>query len=409
MSGRDASSVATGSAGHPKLPRRVLEAFREHFNGEPELLVRAPGRVNLIGEHTDYNDGFVLPMAIERAVWIALRPRSDRRIRVWSTDYEEAAEFDATDLDLDRAHRRNGPDWGEYLAGTAWSLQNAGHETHGWEGTLGSDVPIGAGLSSSAALELATARALAAVSGLQWEAVPMARLAQRAENQWVGVNCGIMDQMISAVGQEGHAVLIDCRTFDHVPVPLPPKTVVVILDTATRRGLVDSEYNERRRRCETAAAHFGVMALRDITREMLDARGQELDPVTERRARHVVTENARTLAAAEAMRRGDAPELGRLMDASHASLRDDFEVSSEALDAMVEIARESPGCLGARMTGAGFGGCAVALVERDASQTFAREAAAGYERRMERAPQIYVTGASAGAALVEREGSRPID
>ncbi len=375
------------------LPDRVIDAFVDRYGEPPAILVRAPGRVNLIGEHTDYNDGFVLPMAIERAVWIALRPRPDGVVRVHSTDYGQDAE-----LRLD-ALERGDPAWSEYLRGTAWALAEAGHRLQGWEGTLGSDVPVGAGLSSSAALELATARAFAAVADLPWDPARMAKLAQRAENEWVGVNCGIMDQMISAAGQEGHAVLIDCRSLETTPVPLPDGTVVVILDTGTRRGLVDSAYNERRSHCEAAAAEFGVPALRDVTPEMLAARLDELDELTGKRARHVVTENARTVAAADAMREGDAAELGALMDASHASLRDDFEVSSDALDTMVEVARARPGCLGARMTGAGFGGCAVALVAAESAAGFGEAVATEYRERTGQEPRIYVTGASAGAAV----------
>ncbi|MEJ2502915.1 MAG: galactokinase [Gemmatimonadota bacterium] len=373
---------------------RVVEAFRREYGEAPTWVVRAPGRVNLIGEHTDYNDGFVLPLALERAVWLALRPRPDGRVRVYSADYDEAAEFSLDDL------TRGGPGWSEYLKGTAWALADAGYGLKGWDGAMGSDVPIGAGLSSSAAVELATARALASASGLDWEPAEMARLAQRAENEWVGMNCGIMDQMISAVGRAGHAVLIDCRTLDTEVVPVPDGTVVVVLDTATRRGLVDSEYNERRQRCERAAEHFGVAALRDLTPETLAERAGELDEVTARRARHVVTENARTEAAAAAMRRGDAGTLGRLMDESHASLRNDFEVSSEALDLMVDIARAQPGCEGARMTGAGFGGCAVALVDRERAEAFATAVTAAYRERTDREPQVYVTAGSDGAAVV---------
>lgn len=382
-----------------ELPGAVLRGFGEHFDGGPSVVVRAPGRVNLIGEHTDYNDGFVLPLAIERAVWIALRPRNDRTVGVWSTDFDQWAELDLDDLD------HGPPKWSEYLRGTAWALGQAGHRLQGWEGTLGSDVPIGAGLSSSAALELATARAFAAVSGLAWDPADMARLAQRAENEWVGVNCGIMDQMISASGRQDHAVLIDCRSLETRPAPLPAGTVVVILDTATRRGLVGSAYNERRARCEAAASHFGVAALRDVTPEQLEARATDLDETTARRARHVVTENARTLAAAEAMVACDAERLGQLMDASHESLRDDFEVSSDELDAMVEIARAQPGCHGARMTGAGFGGCAVALVDGQESARFVAAVSAAYRQRTGLDPQIYVTGASPGAAVVETEMS----
>jgi galactokinase len=372
----------------------LADAFSDRFGEPPAILVRAPGRVNLIGEHTDYNDGFVLPLAIDRAVWIALRPRGDREVHVWSTDFGETAHFA-----LDRLHNERAG-WSEYLKGTASLLERAGHRLSGWEGMIGSDVPIGAGLSSSAALELATARAFAAVSQFVWEPAAIALLAQRAENEWVGVNCGIMDQMISAVGRDGHAMLIDCRTLGTRAVPVPENTVVVILDTATRRGLVDSAYNERRRQCEAAAAFFGVTALRDVTPEMFEARAGGLDATTVRRARHVVTEDARTLAAAEAMCHGDAAGLGLLMNESHESLRDDFEVSSPALDTMVEIAQAQPGCQGARMTGAGFGGCAVALVDRDQSSDVVERVTAEYERRTSLAPRLYVTEATAGASVV---------
>jgi galactokinase len=376
-------------------PRRAVEReFAARFGHPPALVVRAPGRVNLIGEHTDYNDGFVLPMAIERAVWIALRPRQDSRVEVHSLDFGESAGFHA------EAPEPGGPPWSEYLKATAWSLHVSGHALTGWEGVMASDVPIGAGLSSSAAIELATARAFASTSALSWDPGAMARVAQRAENQWVGVSCGIMDQMISAAGRDGHAVLIDCRTLACDPVPLPDDTVVVILDTATRRGLVDSAYNERRAQCEAAAAHFGVPALRDVSAARFEREGGGLDPRALRRARHVITENQRTVDAAHAMRAGDAATRGRLMNASHDSLRGDFEVSSDALDLMVEIARAAPGCLGARMTGAGFGGCAVALVQRARAAEFVARVEDGYRARAGRDPQIYVSGASAGAAVV---------
>ncbi|MEA3310451.1 MAG: galactokinase family protein, partial [Chloroflexota bacterium] len=216
------------------LPAAVTLIFAERFDEPPAFLVRAPGRVNLIGEHTDYNAGFVLPMAIDRALWIALRPRSDRRVSVHSLDFDETAEFELDALEQQDAG------WVEYLKGVAWALQEAGYALRGWEGMLSGDVPSGAGLSSSAALELATARAFASVSAFPWDPVEMALLAQRAENEWVGVNCGIMDQLISAAGQAGHALLIDCRSLALTPVPLPPETVVVVLDTNTRRGLVAS-------------------------------------------------------------------------------------------------------------------------------------------------------------------------
>ena len=283
--GNRASAGVGGSEPARRDPRRAAVAeFVDRFGEPPLFVVRAPGRVNLIGEHTDYNDGFVLPLAIERAVWLAVRPRSDSEVRVRSMDFAEGARFDTAQLE-----RGGEPSWSEYLKGTAWALAETGYALGGWEGAMASDVPMGAGLSSSAALELATARAFASVSGIDWNAPVMARLAQRAENEWVGMNCGIMDQMISAVGVAGHAVLIDCRSLDTTAVPLPKGTVIVILDTSTRRGLVDSAYNERRRQCEEAAAFFGVRALRDLAPHALALRIDELDPTTARRARHVVT------------------------------------------------------------------------------------------------------------------------
>lgn len=376
------------------LQDRVTTTFTRRFGEPPAIIVRAPGRVNLIGEHTDYNDGFVLPMAIDRAMWIALRPRPDRLVSAFSLDMREAIEFD-----LDRFEKLSG--WGEYLKGVAWALSEAGYDVRGWEGVVAGDVPIGAGLSSSAAWELAAARAFASVAGFEWEAPKMALLSQRAENKWVGVNCGIMDQMISATGQADHAVLIDCRSLDLQAVPLPPETVVVVLDTATRRGLVDSAYNERRAQCEAAARFFKVKALRDVSVEQFNARSDELDPLTRRRARHVITEDDRTLRAVEAMQRGDAVELGQLMNACHASLRDDFEVSSHELNVMVEAAQRRPDCYGARMTGAGFGGCAVALVRADAARDFVHGVSTDYHAATGRTPSIYVCRATNGAEVIE--------
>ena len=381
------------------LVRRARRAFAERLGGEPEVVVRAPGRVNLIGEHTDYNDGFVLPLAIDRAVVVALRPRADRRVRAVSLDFDEEATFDLDGLE------RGGPGWAEYVKGSAWALAEAAGPLAGWEGVVVGDVPRGAGLSSSAALELATLRAFAAVAGADWDPTRMARVAQRAENEWVGVNCGVMDQMISAAGEDGHALLIDCRTLRTEAVPLPAGTVAVVLDTGTRRGLVDSAYNRRRAACERAAAALGVPALRDVAPDRLAAARDALDETTYRRARHVVTENARVLEAAEAMRAGDAARLGALMDASHASLRDDFEVSSDALDLMAHLARQSDGCWGTRMTGAGFGGCAVALVGEAEAEGFVEAVGRAYQSASGRTPALYVTTATAGAAVLDGLGA----
>jgi galactokinase len=357
--------------------------------------VRAPGRVNLIGEHTDYNDGFVMPVAIDRWVWIALRSRPDRRVVVEALDFAESVE-----LDLD-ALAHGPPAWAEYLRGVAERLAAEGHALRGIDAVLAGDVPIGAGLSSSAALELAAARAFAAASQIPWDPRRMAVLAQQAENEWVGVRCGVMDPMISAGGIEGHALLIDCRSLATRPVPIPAEVTVVVLDTSTRRGLVDSAYNERRAQCEQAAGAFGVRALRDVSEARLRAEGgARLDETILRRARHVVTENARTLAAAVALQRGDLEALARVMDASHASLRDDFEVSSPALDAIVAAARSAPGCIGARMTGAGFGGCAVAAVRSGEVAAFTTEVAAGYARATGHAAVVYPCRPVDGAEVV---------
>jgi galactokinase len=378
------------------LQSTVIQAFERQFGSEPAFVVRAPGRINLIGEHTDYNDGFVLPMAIDRAIWIALRPRDDDQVRVHSLDFDESAGFALGSME------NTGAGWAEYLKGVAWSLQGAGYALQGWEGVLTGDVPRGAGLSSSAALELATARSFACVaSDVRWDPRRMARLCQRAESEWVGMKCGIMDQMVSAAGQADHALLIDCRSLEMEAVPLPPETVVVALDTATRRGLVDSVYNERRAQCEAAAHALGVPALRDVSVEQLEARAHALEALTLKRARHVVTEDERTLQAIEAMRKGDAVEMGRLMNASHTSLRKDYEVSSQELDTMVACARREDGCYGARMTGAGFGGCAVALVAADVAGAFAEAVVACYRRATDIAPNVYVCAATDGAEVVE--------
>ena len=376
------------------IREQVVQAFEDRFGTPPTSVVRAPGRVNLIGEHTDYNDGFVLPMAIDRAIWIALRPRDDSAVHVHSLDFDETTHFA-----LDSLQQADGG-WAEYLKGVAWSLQQEDYALKGWEGIVAGDVPRGAGLSSSAALELATARAFAAVSSLSWDAAKMAKLCQRAENEWVGMRCGIMDQMISAAGQADHALLIDCRSLETEAVPLPPGMVVVVLDTATRRGLVDSVYNQRRAQCEAAATFFGVPTLRDVRIEQFQARPHALDEVTRRRARHVITENARTLQAVQRMREGDADAVGRLMDASHASLRDDFEVSSDELDRMVVCARRQPMCRSARMTGAGFGGSAVALVDDEGAEAFADAVVACYREATDLEPKVITCTATDGAEVV---------
>jgi galactokinase len=371
----------------------LAHSFSIYFNAKPEFIVRAPGRVNLIGEHTDYNDGFVLPMAIDHAVWIGLAPRADSTVRVRSLDLEVDSAFDLHSL-------AKGEGWLEYIKGVADQLQKAGHELRGFDAVMTGDVPRGAGLSSSAAVELATARAFAAVSGFEWDAAQMAKISQKAENQWVGVNCGIMDQMASAASKAGYALFLDCRTLEIQHAPLPENTSVVILDTSTRRGLVDSAYNERRSQCEEAARWYGVKALRDVSVDDLK-RESGLSEVVMKRARHIVTENARVLEAVQVMKAGNVKRLGELFNASHASLRDDFEVTNEALNQIVECAQEQSSCYGARMTGAGFGGCAVALVQEEKSQEFAKAVSAAYRQKSGLDASVYVCKASEGASIVK--------
>jgi galactokinase len=369
------------------------ERFRQAYGREPDWLVRAPGRVNLIGEHTDYNQGFVLPMAIDRFTWVALAGRQDHRCQARSLEAVEGVSFDVMCPD-------RGAGWGEYLKAVAWAMSADGLPVVGWDGMIHSDLPMGGGLSSSAALELACARAFALAASLAWDGRRMAAVCQRAESSWVGVQCGIMDQMAVAEGRAGHAMLIDCRDLELRYFPLPPGYEVVVMDTGTRRDLAASAYNSRQSECLAAARMLEVASLRDADLTLLEASAEGMPKNLVRRAMHVITENARTRAAAMAMAGGDARELGRLMRASHASLRDDFEVSTPYLDAIVELAENQRGCAGARLTGAGFGGCAVALVDSEEAAGFCDDVAEGYARATGTVPSLRVCAASDGVVAV---------
>lgn len=346
------------------LKHKVIEGFQTRFGKQPEYVIHAPGRVNLIGEHTDYSEGFVMPAAIDRGIAIAFSPREDATLQVFSLDFDELMSADLNAL----AKAASG--WQEYIKGVAWVLQMQGHPLTGWDGVVAGDVPIGAGLSSSAALELAAARAFSIASGIEKSLTDLALVGQKAEGDWVGVRVGIMDQLISAVGRQGHAVQIDCRSLDYAYAPVPVGIGFIVLDTGTRRELAHSAYNTRREECETASAILGVSALRDASLEMLEAKKSELSETVYRRARHVITENERVAAFSEAMRTGNRRRMGELIDACHASLDQDYEVSSRELNIIAEISRRHPACLGARMTGAGFGGCALAVVETDKLEGF---------------------------------------
>jgi len=379
--------------------QRTIEAFRTAFGYSPALIARAPGRVNLIGEHTDYNDGFVLPVAIDRAVYVAAAPRHDDRVRAVSLDYGERAEFGLANVSPAPEQR-----WSNYVRAVAWALQDRGVTLRGADALVHGDVPIGAGLSSSAALEVATARALLAVAGEDLPPVELALTAQGAENDFVGMQCGVMDQFISVLGRRDHALLIDCRSLEHRLVPLPAGYSVVVANTMKQRGLVDSEYNRRRAECEEGVRVFaerlpGVRALRDVGRDQLEECRGLLRPTVYRRCRYVVEENERVLAAGQALVEGDLAACGRLMGESHAGLRDDYEVSCAELDHMVEAAADLPGLVGARMTGAGFGGCTVNLVQSDRVDAFAAELAKRYAQKTGVTPKIYVCRVEHGAEV----------
>jgi len=345
------------------VARQVSAQCAARFGASPERVATAPGRVNLIGEHTDYNDGFVLPMGIDRAVAVAVHPRTDGRIVAYPVTSDT------------------------FVRATIGVLSRAGYSCDGADLVIGGNVPIGAGLSSSAALCVALLRALApAVAMHEWTPLEIAHLVQAIERDATNVRCGIMDPYVSAAAVAGGALLLDCRAGEHTLVPIPPDAAIVIMDTGTRRALARSEYNDRRAACDDAVRTIrtidaSVTALRDVTMELLaEARGL-LAEVQFRRARHVVEENARVHAFARALRAGDLIAAGALLNESHASLRDLYEVSSGELDLVCEVAREHAGCVGARMTGAGFGGCAIALVQRESVEEFIRETAREYARQ----------------------------
>ncbi len=381
---------------------QLKSQFTAQFGYAPGFVARAPGRVNLIGEHTDYNNGFVLPIAIDRDVTLAGALRTDRTVRVYAINFDQTAEFSLDHIEHDTQH-----DWSNYIRGVADVLQKAGYTLGGFDAVLFGDVPIASGLSSSAATEMATIMAFTAASAgddlhtvpptLLIDGVRGAQLAQKAENQFVGVNCGIMDQFISSLGRRHHALMIDCRSLDYKLVPMPAGATVLVVDTTAPRTLAGSAYNQRRAECEEGARLLGIASLRDITSADFDRRAHELPAIIAKRCAHVVHESQRVLDAITALQGNDIAALGALMNQSHDSLRDLYEVSSKELDAVVDIARGEPGVYGARMTGAGFGGCAIALVADEHAAALARKVADEYPRRTSRTPKVYACIASDGA------------
>jgi galactokinase len=382
-----------------RIEQDLIAAFRRSFEREPRLF-RAPGRINLIGEHTDYNDGFVMPAALDLSIWAAIAPRSDRRLRIGSLVMDEVVEFD-----LDDANAQPRGDWTDYVRGVAIFLERAGYELNGADLVLDGNLPIGAGLSASAAFEVSAGFALLTISGAEVDRVELAKICQRAENQFVGVRCGIMDQYISCCAVEGSALLLDCRSLVSRKVTIDPDARLVICDTMVRHQLASDEYNSRREDCERAVAALstrldGVSALRDVTFAQLMRYADAMPELIFRRARHVVGEIDRTLRAAAALEAGDLKECGRLMYLSHESLRDDYEVSCAELDLMVEIARSLPGVYGARMMGGGFGGCTINLVEASRADAFAQAMADRYRAATGVMPPILTCVPGPGAGPV---------
>jgi galactokinase len=374
----------------------LLERFVKMYGATP-VIVQAPGRVNLIGEHTDYNDGYVFPAAIAFQTRIGIAKRADRRVVVYSENYSERVELNLADLPtVARGH------WSDYVVGVIRLLARKLGTLTGADVLLSGDVPQGAGLSSSASLEVAVCTAFLEMAQQKLDGTAVAQLCQQAENEFVGARCGIMDQFISVHGKRDHALLLDCRTLAYQLLPIPAGVSLVICNTMVRHSHSASGYNQRRAECEAATRFFserlaGVKALRDVSVENFEKLGGELPEVIRKRARHVITEDARVLKAGEALAAGDVKRFGSLMKESHASLLDDFDVSCEEVDAMVRLAEQNEGIYGARMTGGGFGGCTINLVEAAFVEHFKSNVLVGYEKATGRVAEIYVSSAADGA------------
>ena len=359
----------------------VPDAFRSAYGHAPTVIARAPGRINIIGEHTDYNGGFVLPAALDKATYIAASLRADQTVNVYSLNFDNHNSFTLDELIANESH-----DATLYPRGVLWLLRERGHALRGFDLTIGSNVPIGAGVSSSAATSVAMIEAAAYLLGVTMTQTEKAMACVRIENEFVGVRTGAMDQLISALGIDHDALLIDCRSLSTLPVPIPAGVGLLLLDTGKRRDLSSTGYSTRRAECETAAQLLGVSLLREITPERFEAEQAVLPELNARRARHVVYENARTLEAVEALRNSQLAHVGELMNASHASLRDLYEVSCRELDIMAALAQAEPGVYGARMMGGGFGGAVIALVDADKAAAIGARVAAAYDAHPEIAP-----------------------
>ena len=376
---------------------RVRAAFAALYGGEPTVWVQAPGRVDLMGSHTDYNEGYVLTMPIDRTTWIAARPRDDRLVRLHSLNLESGETFS-----LDDTQRSAAVPWTDYVRGVAKVLQDEGYALRGFDGLVHSTVPFGSGLSSSAALEVATATLFNTLGDLRLDAVRLAVLCQRAENTFVGVNCGILDQYTSAAGRAGHVLLLDCRHLTHTVTPIHPDIRIVICDTRYKRALTGSEYPQRRAQCEAGAAALaqrypGVRTLRDVSLEQLDAARASLDETVYRRGRFIIQENQRVLDLSEALSAKDVPCIAALTAESFAGAHDLYEIVVPQMEAMIAAMRCAPGVLGARQAGAGFGGCMVAFVERDCVEAFSAHVRAAYQEATGIESAVYAVEPAPGA------------
>ena len=387
----------------------LSNVFEQKFGKLPTLMVRAPGRVNLLGEHVDYNQGLVLPAAIDRAVYLAAAPNDDDCVTLCALDLNQRTSFNLNKLE--NKIDLNGqplPDWALYPAGVAWALRDSGLRVTGMQSAFSSDIPIGAGLSSSAALEVGFAVVWQALSGWGLDRMKLAQICLHAENDYVGLSCGLMDQFASACGVEGHALFFDTRSLEWHPAPLPPGIALVIADSGVRRSLTQSGYNERRASCEQAVEELrkfmpNIQSLRDVQPTDFAAYSVYLPEIPRKRAEHVIKEIARVSSAFSALQRDDKQAMGALMYAGHRSLRDLYEVSTPELDTLVELTRSLPGCIGARLTGAGFGGCTVNLVETDHAEAFIQGLKDGYLHETGREAQVYLCRASQGATVEEIE------
>jgi galactokinase len=373
--------------------------YRDLYATDPAIFC-APGRVNLIGEHTDYNDGFVMPAALEFSTWVGIAPRNDNALKVHSTSFNETVELGVDQLTGPPSHH-----WTDYIRGVAAVLQRAGHELRGANLLIESDVPLGSGLSSSAALEVSTALALTCISNIKVDDLELVKLCQRAEHEYAGTRCGIMDQFIARFGRADHALLLDCRSLQYDLLPIPADARIVVCNSNVRHALASGEYNLRRQDCEQGLMSLrsvvpAIAALRDVSCADLDKHKAFLSSQVYRRCRHVITEIERTRLAAKALREGELGRFGELMYESHRSLRDDFEVSCPELDVLVELTKECRGVYGSRMTGGGFGGCTVSLIAKENVEDFQRRLTEGYEKRIGKSATIYVCSAAEGARQI---------